>query len=807
MELTDLVFLIPAFPLLGFIALLLFGRLLGEPGAGWLGTAAMAGSFAATVLVFIGLLGEDAEDRQIHQVLFDWIPAGDFSVDIGFLADPLSIAMCLFITGVGTLIHVYSVGYMHGDENFPKFFLYLNLFAFSMLMLVLGDNLLLTFLGWEGVGACSYLLISFWFTDPANATAGKKAFVTNRIGDWGFMVATFLVFFTFGSITYTEFLPAAGGMSQTTATAITLLLFVGAMGKSAQFPLYLWLPDAMAGPTPVSALIHAATMVTSGIYLLTRVNGIIYEAASWAPNIIAWVGVFTALFAASIAIGQNDIKKVLAYSTVSQLGYMFLAVGTGAYVAAIFHMITHAFFKALLFLGSGSVIHGMHHDQDMRHYGALKKLMPITAMTFIIGWLAIAGVPPFAGFWSKDEILLAAWDKGGINGKALWVVGLITALLTAFYMTRQVLMTFYGRYRYNDPTPEEISMAWDNRVAASQSEVDGALVAEKTAQENIEKAKAAIATAETNLETVTANVPIAEGNVETAKAALAEATDENRDQLTAALAAAENGVVGAQTNVTNAETAIETARNNVPTAEEALVAAEAKRVELDTAHKALVRERSEAPTPEPVALFDEPDVSDVEDFLPEDVAHRREFHPHESPVTMTMPLVVLAVASMFAGMLNLPFSWNKKWWHHLEHWLEPSLAHEHAVLASGSTKFLLALVAIAAGVIGITIAYRIYLKGQGPKPTAIEKPLFANGWGYDTAISNFMGGPGRALFAAIAWFDANIIDGIVNGVGTMVTGIGGTARKAQSGLIRSYAAGIAVGAVALIVWFFVRASL
>ncbi len=807
MELLDLVFLIPAFPLLGFLTLLVIGRSLGEPLAGWLATGAMAGSFAATVLVYLGLRAEDAEDRIHTQTLFEWIPAGDFSVDVGFLADPLSIAMCLFITGIGTLIHVYSVGYMHGEEYFSKFFLYLNLFAFSMLMLVLGDNLLLTFLGWEGVGACSYLLISFWFHDPANATAGKKAFVTNRIGDVGFMIATFLVFFTFGSITYSEFLPAAAGMNQTTATAITLLLFVGAMGKSAQFPLYLWLPDAMAGPTPVSALIHAATMVTSGIYLLTRTNGLIYEAAGWSTNIIAWVGVGTALFAATIAIAQTDIKKVLAYSTVSQLGYMFLAVGTGAYVAAIFHMITHAFFKALLFLGSGSVIHGMHHDQDMRNYGALRKLMPITAGTFIIGWLAIAGVPPFAGFWSKDEILLAAWDLGGVNGKALWAVGLLTALLTAFYMTRQVMMTFFGRYRYNDATPTEIELAWDNRIAASQDDVDKAIAAQDAAKENVEKATAAIGTAENNLEMMRNNVPVAETNVENAKAALAEATDENREQLTAQVAAAENGVIAAQTNITNGETAVAAARDNVPVAEQAVVAATATRTEAEGALATVQHERDATNIPEGASLFGEPDVGPVEEFLPESVAERREFHPHESPWTMTMPLGVLAVLSIVGGFLNLPFSWNNKWWHHLEHWLEPALAHEHKVLASGNTKFILALVAIAAGAIGIAVAYNVYIKGKGPKPSDIEKPVLANAWFYDLGISNFMGGPGRKLFDLITWFDANIVDGAVNGVGALVRGVGGSARRTQTGLVRTYAVGVAIGAVALIGWFVLRAAL
>ncbi|HLT69427.1 MAG TPA: NADH-quinone oxidoreductase subunit L, partial [Acidimicrobiales bacterium] len=448
---TDLVWLIPALPLAGFLVLLVAGRRLGEPGAGWLATAACGGSFVATLVVYAGLLGEDEEARSSVTTLFEWMPVGDLQVDLGFLADPLSIAMALFITGVGTLIHLYSIGYMHGDADFPKFFVYLNLFVFSMLLLVLGSNLLVTFVGWEGVGLCSYLLISFWFTDEANASAGKKAFVTNRVGDWGFLVAIFLAFATLGTVDYGELAARAGDLAGVTATAVALLLFLGATGKSAQIPLYIWLPDAMAGPTPVSALIHAATMVTGGVFLMTRVNPILAAGYDWAPDVIAWVGVLTALVAATIAVAQNDIKKVLAYSTISQLGYMFLAVGVGAYVAAVFHMITHAFFKALLFLGSGSVIHGMGDEQDMRRMGGLRKVMPITAATFIVGWLAIAGVPPFSGFFSKDEILLYAWGSGGAQGRALWAIGLVTALLTAYYMSRQVFMVFFGEPRWDEP--------------------------------------------------------------------------------------------------------------------------------------------------------------------------------------------------------------------------------------------------------------------------------------------------------------------------------------------------------------------
>ena len=448
----ELAWLIPALPLTGFVLILLFGRRLGEPGAGVLATVMTAGAFVVTAATYLELLSRTSEERHHTVTLFSWIPVGGLQVDLAFLVDPLSVTMALFVTGIGSLIHLYAIGYMHGDPKFPKFFLYLNLFVFSMLMLVLGENLLVTFLGWEGVGACSYFLISFWHDRDSAATAGKKAFVTNRVGDWGMMVAMFMAFAAVGTLSYEGINHAAhaGEIAGVTATGIALMLFVGACGKSAQLPLYIWLPDAMEGPTPVSALIHAATMVTSGVFLMTRMAPVLAETYSWVPDVIATVGALTALFAATIAVAQTDIKKVLAYSTVSQLGFMFLAVGSGAYVAAIFHMVTHAFFKALLFLGSGSVIHGMHHEQDMRRMGALRKVMPVTGFTFIIGWLAIAGVPPFAGFWSKDEILLYAFA----NNRALYLVGVAAALLTAYYMTRQVIMVFFGEARWHDHAEE-----------------------------------------------------------------------------------------------------------------------------------------------------------------------------------------------------------------------------------------------------------------------------------------------------------------------------------------------------------------
>ena len=461
----DVIWLIPAFPLAGFLTILLFGRRLGEPLAGFVAAGAVLGSFIVSVGAYFDLLSFDEQDRQHTETLFQWVPVSSLQIDMAFLADPLSITMCLFVTGIAFLIHLFAIGYMHGDPKFSKFFLYLNLFVLSMTLLVLGENLLVTFLGWEGVGTCSYFLISFWHHKDSAATAGKKAFVTNRIGDWGFMLAMFIGFEAVGSVSYGALNGAAeaGALSQNSATAIAALLFVGAVGKSAQFPLYLWLPDAMEGPTPVSALIHAATMVTAGVFLMTRMNPMIAAAAPEVATTIAWVGALTALFAATIAVAQTDIKKVLAYSTVSQLGYMFLAVGSGAYVAAIFHMVTHAFFKALMFLGSGSVIHGMHHEQDMRKMGALRKFMPITAVTFLIGWLAIAGVPPFAGFWSKDEILLFALVKSPV----LYVIGLVTAVLTAFYMTRQIIMVFFGEAKWTSHANADEAAHGDEALAGT----------------------------------------------------------------------------------------------------------------------------------------------------------------------------------------------------------------------------------------------------------------------------------------------------------------------------------------------------
>jgi len=436
-------FLIPLLPFLGFLVLVASGRRLGNPRAGWLATIMVLGSFIASLVVFVGLLGRSAGARSYTQTWYTWFSADRLHVTASLLIVPLSMTMALFVTGVSTLIHLYSIGYMEHDEGFPKFFLYLNLFVSSMLVLVLAGNFLFTFLGWEGVGVCSYFLIAFWFDRPAAASAGKKAMIFNRIGDAGFLLAMFLIFERTGSLQYLTVFSRLGQVGTTSLTAIALLLFLGAAGKSAQLPLYPWLADAMEGPTPVSALIHAATMVTAGVYLMCRISPILHLAPD-AAHVVAIVGAATAFVGATIACAQNDIKKILAYSTISQLGYMFLAAGVGAYVAAIFLMLTHAFYKALLFLGAGSVIHAMNDDQDTKRFGALERLMPVTAVTFLVAWLSIGGVPPFSGFWSKGDVLMNAYAESPV----LYAVAALTAILTAYYLGRCYLLTFRGQQRW-----------------------------------------------------------------------------------------------------------------------------------------------------------------------------------------------------------------------------------------------------------------------------------------------------------------------------------------------------------------------
>jgi len=451
--------LILLFPVLGLGLNALLARRVPVRATGTIASGAVLLSFLAALQGLRGLLALPAGERVVVFRLWDWISAGSFHVDFSLRLDPLSALMALVVTGVGFLIHVYSIGYMSKDRDYPRFFVYLNLFTFSMLTLVAGSNFLVLFVGWEGVGLCSYLLIGFWFDKMftptmSNASAGKKAFIANRIGDFGFLLALFLIFKHFGSLDFESVFttalhhPAPAG----TMTAIGLLLLLGATGKSAQIPLYIWLPDAMAGPTPVSALIHAATMVTAGVYMVAR-SHVLYALAPAALSAVALIGGLTAFFAATIAVTQNDIKKVLAYSTISQLGYMFLGLGSAAFGAGIFHVVTHAFFKALLFLGAGSVIHALHEEQDIRKMGGLRKKLPITFATFAIATLAISGFPGFSGFFSKDEILAAAFQHGP---KWLWGLGVITAALTSFYMFRLLLLTFYGSSRVDPGKKEKI---------------------------------------------------------------------------------------------------------------------------------------------------------------------------------------------------------------------------------------------------------------------------------------------------------------------------------------------------------------
>jgi NADH-quinone oxidoreductase subunit L len=636
------------FPLVGFAILAFGGRRLGDPAAGWVGTLAVLGSFVASVVTFLGLHHDSPVHRAVVQNYFHWVPVGGLQVSVGALIDPLAMTMALFVTGVSSLIHLYSIGYMKGDPQFKKFFVYLNLFVFSMLVLVLANNFLFTFLGWEGVGTCSYLLVAFWFDRDTAATAGKKAFVVNRVGDFGFMLAMFLIFSKVGSLDYQTLFSHLGGISTGTATAIALLLLLGAVGKSAQLPLYMWLPDAMEGPTPVSALIHAATMVTAGVYLMERINPVLALSPD-ARDVIAILGATTALFAATIACAQDDIKRVLAYSTISQLGYMFLGVGATAYGAAVFHMVSHAFFKALLFLAAGSVIHALRDEQNMKRMGGLRKLMPVTSATFGIGWLALSGIPPFNGFWSKDDILGAAYGKSPI----LWLMGVTTVLLTAYYMTRQMVLVFTGQARWTTARP--------GAVEAGSAE------------------------------------PIAHGG---------------------------HG---------------------------------------------------------------------------EHAGHSVE--PHEGPWTMRWPLILLATATVFGGLLDLPFAKLK----YLDIWLDPVVGRNtHLAVQSGTQKVLLILISVAFAAAGIFIARALW--SERPERPELEPALLRNKYYLDEATSAAFYTGGGALSQALATIDVTVIDGAVNGVGGLARWAGSQARKLQTGYVRNYALGIAVGVVALLGFMISRAG-
>jgi NADH-quinone oxidoreductase subunit L len=662
-------YVIVALPLLGALILFAGGKRIGNPLSGWLATLCAAGGFVATVVVWLTLLGKPSSARSVDKNIWTWIPVGALHVNFGLQLDPLSITMALFVTGVGSLIHLYSIGYMKHDPEYPRFFFLLNLFLTSMVILVLADNYLFSFLGWEGVGFCSYGLVGFWFERNSAAVAAKKAFVTNRVGDFGFMIALFLMFDHFKSFNYSAVLgPLSAGhpgaIAGGTATALGLMLFLGAVGKSAQLPLYMWLPDAMEGPTPVSALIHAATMVTAGVYLVARSAPILHYTHS-TQVVIACIGAATALFAATIACTQNDIKRVLAYSTLSQLGYMFLAEGSGGYVDGLFHMITHAFFKALLFLAAGSVIHAMSDEQDMKKMGALRKYLPITFPAFIIGYLALSGIFPFAGFWSKDDTLDAAWHMN----KGLWVVGAVTAVLTAYYMSRQVALVWFGKARWAEPA----------HVASGD---------------------------------VPATVPDGQGT-RTAGVDPGEAQ-------------------------------------------------------------------------EPVAAHGD--------------EHGHGSTPHESPATMTIPLIILSVGAVFGGLINFPYFH----WDFLEKFLAPVFptAIDPAIHVGTTTKVVLSLVVLAGCLIGLVAGLRTWQTADHP---ALEPAVLQHGWYIDDALAATVSGPLTIGADGLAFgVDAQVIDGAVNGVAHLTTFSGRQLRKLQTGYVRTYAIGLAAGTAVVLCYVAAR---
>jgi NADH-quinone oxidoreductase subunit L len=741
-------------PLAGALVNWLAGRRLRSEA--FIGVVACGAVAVSTVVAFIAAFqhgGALHSSEPVLDHLWTWISVGSFRADFGLAMDRLSGIYTLFITFVGLLIHIFATGYMHGDRGFYRFFAYLNLFMFAMLTLVLADNFLLMFVGWEGVGLCSYLLIGYYTDRQEAGDAAKKAFIANRIGDWGVVMGILLVFFLTGTISF--FPKREYGITESAlqiinamavdpftlnaiiaggVTSAAVLLFIGATGKSAQIPLFVWLPDAMAGPTPVSALIHAATMVTAGVYMIVRCSAI-YTHAPTAMFIIAIIGAATAIFAATIGLGQNDIKKVLAYSTISQLGYMFLACGVGAFVAAIFHVMTHAFFKALLFLGSGSVIHGMHHEQDMRRMGGLRKYMPVTFATMLAGWLAISGIPIFAGFFSKDEILWKTWstEAAGIPhgfGKVLWAVGAVTALLTAIYMTRLMVMTFWGTERF--------------REAHAGGQADEAH---------------------------------------------AHAFDEGAKPHDAQTASAG-----------------------------------------DRPHHA-------------------PDKRVADEHEAQDHAHHGPVTPHESPWVMTVPLIVLAILSTIGGLVGIPYALSSAVGSHVpnyfEHVLEPAIAHapekaeggapesqgEHpqwvspppsahdgaSPLSVGegsqneppqerahspeevSAERLFTLISVLIAVAGLAAGWFWFQKRPLQKmPRVIEEKYYVDEI-YDAALINPINVGSREGLWKL--FDVAVIDGIVNGLGRGVAQIGALARYLQIGFVRSYAALILLGALAVIAYF------
>jgi NADH-quinone oxidoreductase subunit L len=625
-----LIGLVPLFPLIGFIINGFFGKKMSKSMSGAIACISVLASFVVAVLIFMEVSASQQKSNVVE--LFSWINSGTLKISFSFLVDPLSCLFLLIITGIGFLIHVYSTGYMHEDEGFSRFFTYLNLFIFFMLLLVLGNNYLIMFVGWEGVGLCSYLLIGFWFKNDAYNKAANKAFIMNRIGDLGFLLGIILIFVNFGSITFGEVFGKAASIPTATVTAIALLLFVGAMGKSAQLPLYTWLPDAMAGPTPVSALIHAATMVTAGIYMVVRSN-VFYSISETASEFVAVVGALTALFAAVIALLQTDIKKVLAYSTVSQLGLMFLALGVGAYSSAVFHVTTHAFFKALLFLGAGSVIHAMGGEQNISKMGGLKKGLPVTFLTMLIGTIAISGVPPFAGFFSKDEILAHTYE----HSQLLWFVGSIASLGTAFYMFRMLYLTFYGKFRGT---------------------------------------------------------------------------------------------------------------------------------------------------------------------------HEQEHHLHESPKSMTIPLMVLAALTVFGGLLGMPEFWGMKNW--MSENLDPIIIRKNPSILSHDTEWTLMIIAVGVALSTIYFAYQMFMKykvlpaekeaDMKPFQRVIFHKFYVDEF-YDAIIRKPLDAISQVFYK---FFDKQILDGIVNGMGDITKWKSQQLRKLQTGRIGFYIMAMVVGIITILFFSLIK---
>ncbi len=746
--------LIPVLPLLGAAINGLFGRRFSKNAVAAVGLVFVAAAFLWSLVAALRFAALPADQVPYTETLAAWIQAGDFRADFGFMLDQLSLVMSLVVTGVGLLIHIYSVGYMQEEGGYYRFFSYMNLFMFFMLTLVLANNYLLMFVGWEGVGLASYLLIGFFFLRDSAASAGKKAFIVNRIGDFGFLIALFLLIKYFGSLSYAEVFGAAARLPVETApgvlTAIAILMMVGAAGKSAQVPLYVWLPDAMEGPTPVSALIHAATMVTAGVYMVCRSNPI-FSRSPEALLVVAVVGCFTAFFAATIGIAQTDIKRVLAYSTVSQLGYMFLAAGVAAYSAAIFHLMTHAFFKALLFLAAGSVIHGLGGEQDMRNMGGLRKYMPVTFWTMTAATFAIAGFPPLSGFFSKDEILWQAYSSPHGHW-LLWLLGVLTALITSFYMFRLWFLTFFGEHR---------GAAAAGREHAGHGHAPGQPISDEKAGAPVTEDSAEILAPAEYEKLILHEVKSRNGTI----------THSERSSGSLLLRATfpKGGMMYLERDVKQISDGKGTA----------------------TLHFA--------------------DVSRA--ARPAATAPHVDHGPHESPWVMLVPLILLAAGSVAAGWVGWPSAiWGSN---HFEHFLAPAFQQvEQAAEVhpeSAATEIIFMLVSVAAAALGLFLAWLLYYKRRD-LPEKITAQL---GGLYDAVRNKYYVDEGyQALFVwpliegsrQLLWraIDVGAIDRTVNEAADGARALSGEVREMQSGNIRSYAGWVAAGAALALIYMLWR---